>query len=87
MINYEDDILENSLSFAHEDEDLFFGIKASAYEDLTENNKNDEYEYILPDIILDKNLFSSSKYGYADLQSNIVFHNYETNKFTKFFCK
>ncbi len=85
LINYEDDILENSLSFAHEDEDLFFGIKASAYEDLTENNKNDEYEYILPDIILDKNLFSSSKYGYADLQSNIVFHNYETNKFTKFF--
>tara|TARA_B100000963_G_scaffold360123_1_gene389832 strand:+ start:4830 stop:7142 length:2313 start_codon:yes stop_codon:yes gene_type:complete len=85
LINYENDTLENSLSFAHEDEDLFFGIRASAYEDLTENNKNDEYEYILPDIILDKSLFSNNKYGFADLQSNLVFHNYETNKFTKFF--
>ena len=71
-------------NFSHEYEDLFFGLKASAYEDLTENNTNDEYEYILPDIVLDKNLFSSNKYGYADLQSNLIFHNYETNKFTKF---
>ena len=84
LINYENDTIENSLSFAHEDEDLFLGIKASVYEDLTETKKNDEYEYILPDIIMDKNLFSSNKYGYADLQSNLVFHNYETNKFTKF---
>ncbi len=84
LVNYEDDILENSLNFSHENEDLFLGFKASAYEDLKENRKNDEYEYILPDIILDKNLFSSSKYGYADLQSNLIFHNFETNKFTKF---
>ena len=85
LVNYEDDILENSLSFAHENDDLFIGLKASAYEDLTETNNNDEYEFILPDIILDKNLFSSNKYGYADLQSNLIFHNFETNKLTKFF--
>ncbi|OUW10871.1 MAG: hypothetical protein CBD26_04090 [Candidatus Pelagibacter sp. TMED166] len=84
LVNYENDILENSLSFSHENEDLFIGLKASAYEDLTETSKNDEYEYILPDIILDKNLFSSTKYGYADLQSNLIFHNFETNKLTKF---
>tara|TARA_B100001559_G_scaffold320688_1_gene333719 strand:- start:2484 stop:4796 length:2313 start_codon:yes stop_codon:yes gene_type:complete len=84
LVNYENDILENSLSFSHENEDLFVGLKASAYEDLTETNKNDEYEYILPDIILDKNLFSSNKYGYADLQSNLIFHNFDTNKLTKF---
>ncbi len=85
LVNYEDDRLENSLNFSHENEDLFLGLKASAYEDLTVNRKNDEYEYILPDIILDKNLLSSNKYGYADLQSNLIFHNFETNKFTKFF--
>ena len=85
LVNYESDILENSLNFAHENEDLFLGFTASAFEDLTENNTSDEYEYILPDIILDKNLFSSDKYGYADFQSNLIFHNFETNKFTKFF--
>ena len=85
LVNYENDRLENSLNFSHENKDLFVGLKASSFEDLTENNTNDEYEYILPDIILDKNLFSSDKYGYADLQSNLIFHNFETNKFTKFF--
>ena len=85
LVDYQNDRLENSLNFSHENEDLFFGLKASAYEDLTVNDTSDEYEYILPDIIIDKNLFSSNKYGYADLQSNLVFHNYETNKFTKFF--
>ena len=85
LVNYESDILENSLDFSHENEDLFLGLKASAFENLTVNNTSDEYEYILPDIILDKNLFSSDKYGYADLQSNLIFHNFETNKFTKFF--
>ncbi len=85
LVDYQNDRLENSLNFSHEYEDLFFGLQASAYEDLTENNTSDEYEYILPDIILDKNLFSNNKYGYADLQSNLIFHNYETNKFTKFF--
>ncbi len=85
LVDYQNDRLENSLNFSHENEDLFFGLKASAYEDLTVNDTSDEYEYILPDIIFDKNLFSSNKYGYADLQSNLIFHNYETNKFTKFF--
>ena len=85
LVNYESDILENSLDFSHEYEDLFLGLKASAYENLTENNTSDQYEYILPDILLDKNLFSSDKYGYADFQSNLIFHNFETNKFTKFF--
>ncbi len=85
LIDYEKEVLENSLSFSHENDDLFVGLKASLFEDLTETNKNDEYEYILPDIILDKNLFSSNKFGYADLQTNLVVHNYETNKLTKFF--
>ncbi len=85
LVNYESDILENSLNFSHENDNLFLGLKASAFEDLTESKGSDEYEYILPDIILDKNLFSNNKFGYADLQSNLIFHNYETNKETKFF--
>ena len=39
----------------------------------------------MPEIIFDKNLFTSNKYGNADFQSNVKIHNYDTNKFTKFF--
>ena len=30
------------------------------------------------------NLFSNDKLGYADLQSNLKIHNYDTNKYSKF---
>ncbi|MDC0903007.1 LPS assembly protein LptD [Pelagibacteraceae bacterium] len=80
LANYENDVLENSINFSHSKDDLFFGFKASAYEDLKISERNNEYEYILPDLILDKNLFSGNKFGYADLQTNLKFRNFETNK-------
>ena len=83
LIESEIDTLENSLKFTHENDNLFLGFEASAYETL-KNDYNDKYEYILPDIILDKNLLSSDKYGNFDLTSNLKVHNYDTNKFTKF---
>lgn len=83
LIENEVDVLENSLNFNHENENFFLGFKASAYETL-KDEYNDKYEYVLPDIVFDKNLFSNSKFGNADLQSNLKIHNYDTNVFTKF---
>ena len=39
---------------------FFFGLNASVYETLKETY-NDKYEYIFPEITLDKNLFSDEK--------------------------
>ena len=50
------DTLENSINFTHENENLFVGFQASSFETL-KDTYNDKYEYILPEIILDKNLF------------------------------
>ena len=62
---------------------IFFGLNASIYETLKEDF-NDKYEYILPEITLDKNIFSNEKLGSLDLQSNFKVHNYDTNKLTNF---
>ncbi len=83
LADYQIDTLENSLNYTHQDDDFFLGFKASSYETL-KADYNDKYEYILPDIVLAKNLFSNNKYGNADFQSNLKVHNYDTNKFTKF---
>ena len=83
LVDYQIDTLENSLDYTHQNEDFFLGFKASSYETL-KDDYNDKYEYILPDVVLSKNLFSSNKYGNADFQSNLKVHNYDTNKFTKF---
>ena len=52
--------LKIHLIFSHTNKDLFLGL-GSAYETLKENY-NDKYEFILPDIVFAKNLFSSSKF-------------------------
>ena len=54
------------------------------YETLKEDY-NDKYEYILPEVTIDKNIFTSEKFGNLDLQTNLKVHNYDTNKHTNFF--
>ena len=83
LASYEVDTLESSISYTHQSDDTFIGFNASVYETLKEDY-NDKYEYILPDVILNKNLFSN-KYGSTDITSNLKVHNYDTNKYTKFY--
>ena len=61
----------------------FLGLNASVYETL-KDDYNDKYEYILPEVTVDKNLFSSNTFGSLDLQSNFRVHTYDTNKFLPF---
>ena len=60
-MDYNKDILESSLEFTHQNEDLYLSFNSSMYETLKENY-NDKYEYILPEIIW-KNLLSSDDFG------------------------
>ena len=83
LVDHNINNLENSLNFTFQEDDLFLGFNTSSYETLSETY-NDKYEYILPEIILDKNLISSNKFGKLDIQSNFKSHNYDTNKKTNF---
>ena len=83
LVDYETDTLTNSLNFTHQEDDLFLGFEVSSHETL-KDSYNDKYEYILPDILLDKNLYSDNKFGNIDFQSNLKVHNYDTNKVKRF---
>ncbi len=82
LTDYNMQTLENSIDFSHENEELFFGFNSSIYETLNESY-NDKYEYIYPDITLNKNLFSNN-FGNLEFQSNYKIRKYDTNKFTNF---
>lgn len=84
LVNYQTDILNNELDFTHENEELFLGFNASVAESL-KSNYNDKYEYILPEITLDKNLYNSQKFGNLSLTSNYKSHRYNTNTLENFF--
>ena len=45
---------------------------------------NDKYEYILPEIIFNNNLFNNDTLGNLDLETNFKVHNYDTNRLTSF---
>ena len=83
LVDFEKDNLESSLSFTHEKDDLFVGFDAVVYETL-KDTYDDKYEYILPELTIDKNLLSNSKLGNLDLQTNFKVHSYDTNKLTSF---
>ena len=83
LVDYNQDTLESSLNFSHEKDDIFFGFNASVFETLKENY-NDKYEYIAPEITLDKNIFANQTLGNLNLQTNLKVHNYDTNKLTNF---
>ena len=82
LIDYNEQILENSLDYIYENDDLFFGINTSMYETL-KDSYNDKYEYIYPDLTLSKNLLNNN-IGSINLQSNYKVRKYDTNKFTNF---
>ena len=84
LVNYETDNLESSINFTHQNDNSFLGVNTSIFETLNENY-NDKYEYILPEITYDKNLISNEIIGNLDLQSNFKTHIYDTNKLTNFF--
>ena len=83
LVDYNTSTLESSLNFTHESEDIFFGLNSSVYETLNENY-NDKYEYVIPEITFEKNLFSNQKFGNLDLLTNYKMHNYDTNKSSSF---
>ncbi len=83
LVDFNNDILESSLNFTHQNEDIFFGLNASIYE-TTKDNYEDKYEFVIPELTFDKNLFNDEKIGSLELQSNFKIRNYETNKLENF---
>lgn len=83
LVNYETNTLENTIDFNHfnDDKNLSLNLQSSIYRTLNDNY-NDKYEYIIPDLGLNKFLFSEN-FGYGNLQTNFKIHNYDTNKYEK----
>ena len=83
LVDHNTEILENSLEYTYLNDDLFFGFNSSVFEKLNKNY-NDKYEFILPEITLNKNIINNENFGLIDLQTNYKVHNYDTNKLTSF---
>ena len=77
------DILENTINFNYQNEDLFLGANVSAFNDLSVVD-NSKYEFLFPSINLDKNLLLDDRYGSFNLSSKLEVRNYDVDKQTEF---
>ena len=84
LVNEDLNILENTLSYDYQEGDLYFASSASAFQNLKIQDRK-KYEYLFPYLFLEKNLFTSEKYGLLDFTSNLRVRNYDVNKQTEFF--
>ena len=83
--NYQISSLENSINYEYynNEKDQLFNFHSSVFTDISDDY-NDKYEYILPEINFNKNIYSNN-FGYGNFNSNIKISNYDTNKFEKYF--
>jgi len=72
-------ILDNNFSYSYQNEDFYFGLNPSIYEDTSKIGHSRD-EYILP-LIFEKNILSDEKLGFIDLATNLKVRSYDTNKY------
>ena len=83
LVKNDTQILKNEIKYNYQDENEYFGLMASSYEDINKDDRS-KYEYVLPNLFYERNLISNEKVGIVDLSSNIVGKNYNVNQTTKF---
>ncbi len=83
LVGNDKQILKNEIKIQYQDESEYFGLTASAFEDLKKPGRS-RYEYVLPNLVYEKNLLSSQKLGIIDLKTNAIAKNFNVNRTTKF---
>ena len=83
LANKDKTVLENKVNYVYQNKDFYFGLTPSVFED-TGKAGHSRHEYLLP-LTIEKNIMSSEKSGFLDLESNLRIRNYDTNKQTNFF--
>ena len=71
--------LVDEIRYSLNNDDAYFDISATAYENLNIKKKSDKYEYILPNIMFGKTFFTDN-IGTVSFMSNAYHSKYQTNK-------
>ena len=71
--------LVDEIRYSLNNDDAYFDISATAYENINIEKKSDKYEYILPNIMFGKTFFTDN-IGTVSFMSNAYHSKYQTNK-------
>ena len=82
LADFEENILKTNLDYEFQDEDNYFGLTASVYENLKKTDRS-RFEYIAPSLTFERNIFADKKVGLVNILSNAFVKNVDVNQTTK----
>ena len=82
LVDYNQNILTNNINYEYQDEDNYWGLSATMYENLKKQDRS-RYEYILPNLSFERNIVADEKLGLVDIFSNAYIKNVSVNQTTK----
>jgi len=82
LVDYEKSILTTNLNYEFQDDTNFIGFSANMYEDLNKTDRS-RYEYILPNLSFERNIFADENLGLINVFSNAYIKNVNVNDSTK----
>ena len=69
------DIITKDLNYEFQDNKNYLGISAAMYENLSSNDSDKtRFEYSVPNILFERNLFTGDKIGVFDIKSLSLIH-------------
>ena len=85
LVDKNDNIITKDINYEFQSDKNYLGISAAMYENLTSNDSDKtRFEYSMPNILFERNLFTGDKTGVFDIKSNAFVKNFKVNQTTKF---
>ena len=85
LVDKNDNIITKDINYEFQSDKNYLGISAAMYENLTSNDSDKtRFEYSVPNILFERNLFTGDKTGVFDIKSNAFVKNFKVNETTKF---
>ena len=85
LVDKDKNIITNDIHYEFQDDKNYLGISAAMYENLTSSDSDKtRFEYSIPNILFERNIFTGDNIGVVDVKSNAFVKNYKINQTTKF---
>ena len=84
LVDKDSNIVKKDLSYDFQNDENYLSVSAAMFENLTASDSDKtRFEYSLPNILFERNLYTGDKSGVFDIRSNAFVRNYKVNQTTK----
>ena len=85
LVDADKNIIKKDVNYEFQDDENYLSVSAAMFENLTTSDSDKtRFEYSMPNILFERNLYTGDRVGVFDIRSNAFVKNYKVNQTTKF---